>query len=112
MLRSLAASAIRQIGLLEGDAIGKLLGAIGDNSDWIQDDWILAQLHRRWNDRIATRLNELLLANPPLSRGFRLQITALLAAKHEVNSTTMNTLALASEREDHWLAVAAASGGD
>ncbi len=57
-------------------------------------------------------MNELLLANPPLSRGLRLRVTALLAAKHEVNSTTMNTLALASEREDHWLAVAAASGGD
>ncbi len=93
MLRSFAASAIRQIGLLEGDAIGKLLGAIGDNRDWIQDDWILAQLHRRWNDRIVTRLNELLRANRILSRGLKLQITALLAAKHEVNSTTMNALA-------------------
>ncbi len=57
-------------------------------------------------------MNELLRANRILSRGLKLQITALLAAKHEVNSITMNALALASEREDHWLAVAAARGGD
>ena len=62
MLRSFAASAIRQIGLLQGDAEKNLLSALGDNSDWIQDDWTLRQLHHRWSNCIAAGLNETLRA--------------------------------------------------
>jgi HEAT repeat protein len=104
MLRSMAASAIRQIGLLQGDAERNLLSAIGDNSDWIKDDWILAQLHRRWSEHIAAGLNEILRARAEMPSALRLQITALLSAKQAVEQTTLDSLALSSEPESRWLA--------
>lgn len=103
-LSSFSASAIKQIGLLQGDATANLLAAIGDNDDWIHDDWILAQLHRRWDARIASGLNEILRANPDFQPGLRLQITALLTARHGMEPATLDALASSRNSEDHWLA--------
>jgi HEAT repeat protein len=103
MLRSFVASAIRQIELLQGDAATNLLGALGDNSDWIQDDWVLAQLHRRWNGHIAARLNEILRARADTRCTIRIQIMALLSAKQAVEQTTIESLALSDDRQDRWL---------
>lgn len=103
-LRSFAASAIRQIELLQGDAASNLLGALGDNGDWIQDDWILAQLHRRWNGHIAAHLNEILRAPTETRCTPRVQIMALLSAKQAVEQTTIESLALSAGRQNRWLA--------
>jgi len=104
ILRSLAASAIRQIELLQGDAETNLLGALGDNSDWIQDDWILAKLHRGWSERIAAALNEFLRGAVATRRPLRFQITALLTAKQELEPATIEALARSSDRDNRWLA--------
>jgi hypothetical protein len=104
MLLSFATSAIRQIELLQGDAATNLLGALCDHSDWIQDDWILAQLHRRWNGQIAARLNEILRAHADTPRTPRSQIMALLRAKGAVEQTTIESLTLSAGRQNRWLA--------
>ncbi|MFN2507898.1 MAG: HEAT repeat domain-containing protein [Chthoniobacterales bacterium] len=104
ILRSLAHSAIRQIGLLEGDAETNLLGALGDNNDWIQDDWILARLHRQWSDRIAAGLNQFLREAAQRRSALRFQATALLTAKQALEASTFESLTLSSDRENHWLA--------
>jgi HEAT repeat protein len=103
MLRSIAASAIHQIKLLQANAVENLLGAIGDNSDWIQDDWILAQLQRRWSERAAGGLNEILRANDKLSRGLKLEITALLTAQESVERETLRVFEASPAKEDRWL---------
>jgi HEAT repeat protein len=104
ILRSLAASAIRQIELLQGDAETNLLAALGDNSDWIQDDWILARLHRQWSDRVAAGLNEFLRGAVETRRSLRFQITALLTAKQALKPAAIEALALSSDRDNRWLA--------
>jgi len=106
-LRSFSASATKQIDLLQGDAAANLLAAIGDNTDWIHDDWILAQLHRRWDARIASGLNEILRANPDFQPGLRLRIAALLTAKQSLERTALQMLGESANQEDRWLASAA-----
>lgn len=103
-LGSFAASSIKQIGLLHGDADANLLAAIGDNTDWIHDDWVLAKLHRRWNDRIAKDLNERLRKDDDFLAGLRLQIAALLIARQHLEPATLDILALSQNQESRWLA--------
>ncbi len=110
MLRSIAASAIHQIELLQANAEENLLGAIGDNSDWIQDDWILVQLHRRWNEHIAGRLNEMLRTKEKLNPGLKFQITALLTAKENLERETLDFFQGSSHKQDRWLASLARPG--
>lgn len=112
MLRSIAVSAIHQIELLQANAEENLLGAIGDNSDWIQDDWILAQLDRRWNENVAARLNEILRAQKKLHPGLKLQITALLTAKESLGNETLEVFQASSDRQDRWLAGLARPGAE
>ena len=107
ILRSLAASAIRQIGLLQGDAETNLLGALGDNSDWIQDDWILARLHRQGSDRVAAGLNQFLREAVQTRSPLRFQVTALLTAKHALEASTFESLTLSADRQNRWLATLA-----
>jgi len=103
-LGSFAASAIKQIGLLHGDTDANLLAAIGDNTDWIHDDWVLTQLHRRWDDRIAETLNERLRESSHFHAGLRLQIAALLTAKRRMESATVDFLTSSRDNESRWLA--------
>jgi hypothetical protein len=103
-LSSFASSAIKQIGLLQGEAGANLLATIGDNTDWIHDDWVLAQLHRRWNGQIAKGLNEKLRSDNDLLAGLRLQIAALLTAKQCMEPSTLDTLVFSQNRENRWLA--------
>jgi HEAT repeat protein len=103
-LSSFAASSIKQIGLLQGDAGANLLAAIGDNADWIHDDWLLTQLHRRWDDRIAETLNERLRESSDLHAGLRLQIAALLTVKRRMESATVDFLTSSRDNESRWLA--------
>jgi HEAT repeat protein len=104
LMRSFALSAIRQIGFLQGDAESKLLAVLGDNSGWIRDDWILAQLYRRWDDRIATGLNKILRTDTHLQSGLRLHIAALLTAQQSMEPTTLQALGDSQNQEDRWLA--------
>lgn len=108
ILRSLAASAIRQIGLLQGDAETNLLAALGDNSDWIHDDWILARLHRQWSDRVAAGLNQFLREGLQTRSPLRFQVTALLTAKLALEPSTFESLTVSMDRENRWLATLAA----
>lgn len=103
-LSSFAASSIKQIGLLQGDTDANLLAAIGDNTDWIHDDWVLAQLHRRWDARIAKGLNERLRADDNLFAGLRLQIAALLTARQHLEPATLVRLTMSKNQESRWLA--------
>jgi HEAT repeat protein len=109
MLLSVVASAIHQIELLQNSAVENLLSAIGDDSDWIQDDWILAQLQRRWSEGVAGRLNEILRTKDKLNSRLKLQITALLATTASVESDTRKVLQASSAKEDRWLASLASS---
>jgi HEAT repeat protein len=104
MLRSFAASAIYQIEMLQSNAEENLLSAVGDNSDWVQDDWILAQLHRRWNNHIVARLNEILRTKKEINPGLECQIAALLTAKESVENETVEFLQISSDKHDRWLA--------
>ena len=106
-LRSFAASAIRQIELLEAKAETNLLTALGDNSEWIQDDWILMQLHRRWSGQIAAELNEILRTRVNIPSGLRFHITALLSAKQALEKSTLDSLACSSNHANQWLAILA-----
>ena len=107
ILRSLAASAIRQIELLQGDAETNLLAALGDNSDWIQDDWILARLHRQWSDRVAASLNQFLREGLQTRSPLRFQVTALLTAKLALEPSTFESLTVSMDRQNRWLATLA-----
>jgi len=108
ILRSLAASAIRQIELLQGDAETNLLAALGDNSDWIQDDRILARLHRQWSDRVAVGLNQFLREGLQTRSPLRFQVTALLTAKLALEPSTFQSLTVSVDRQNRWLATLAA----
>ena len=90
--------------MVQGDAERDLLSALGDNSDWIQGDWILRQLHHRWSDRIAAGINETLRARAEIPSALRVQIMALLSVKGAVEQTTVDNLRLSYARENRWLA--------
>jgi len=90
--------------MVQGDAEKNLLSALGDNRDWIQDDWILRQLHRHWSDRIAAGLNEIRRARGEIPSALRVQITALLSVKGAVEQTKVDSLRLSYARENRWLA--------
>lgn len=103
-LDSFVNSATKQIGLLQGNADVKLLETIGDNTDWIHDHWVLAQLHRRWSDFIAGELNAKLRTQSDLTGGLRLQMAALLTATRCLEPATLDFLTFSENQENRWLA--------
>ncbi|MCZ6680943.1 MAG: HEAT repeat domain-containing protein, partial [Candidatus Poribacteria bacterium] len=104
-IRELAESAIKQIELLGGeDVMTKLLAALEDNSDWIQDSWIFKQLHKHWDDHVAVALNDYLASYKNGRTDNLIQATALLIHHHGLMPSTMAVLAQSPKRQKQWLA--------
>jgi len=104
-IRGLVESAIKQIELLRGEGVvQKLLAALGDDSDWILDDWIFKQLNKRWDDRVAAGLNHYLASQNNKRTDSLIRAASLLIHHQSLTPSTAGALAQSPQRQKRWLA--------
>lgn len=82
----------------------KLLAALEDDSDWIQDGWIFNQLDKRWDKRVAVALNDYLASDKHIRTDNLIQAAARLIHHQGLMPSTVKALTQSPKRQKQWLA--------
>jgi HEAT repeat protein len=108
-LRSLATASVRKIEMLRApDPVTTLLGALDETPAWTSDEWVLNELAKRWDNRVATALNQYVLRN----RAGAIRAAALLLHHRALRAETNEALARSANKQHQWLAAYARAGRD
>ncbi|NQU12279.1 HEAT repeat domain-containing protein [bacterium] len=108
-LRRLAAAAVRKIDILHAaDPVVELLAAWRDPTPWVAEEWVLRELGRRWDPRVADALNSFVLDDRRSVNQVR--AAALLLHHGALRAETTQALARSANQQHQWLAAYALAG--
>jgi hypothetical protein len=103
-IRAVALAAIRRIEIVQSDdPVAALLSALRKPVPWIHAEWILKELARRWEPRVADALNGYLSSGAHRA-GHCIQVAALLIYHRAMRPWTIQVLAKSGKRQHIWLA--------
>lgn len=102
-LHSLARSSIRKIAVLQAhDPVPGLIRLLRNPEPLVDGDWVLRQLHERWDPRVAEALNEYVVR--PTPHKHLTLATAMLLHRDALNSDTLHGLATSEKKHERWIA--------
>ena len=103
-VRQWATNAIAQIEMLRSaNAVAELTGALLGNERWVEHRWILRQLERRWDQRVADPLAAYIGRGGALPSENLVQATALLIHHRTLTPRSIELLSQSTDRRWRWM---------
>lgn len=102
-LHPVARSSILKIAILQpSDPVPELIQLLWKPEPLIYGDWVLRQLHDRWDGRVSEALNEYVVRPAPYKQ--LTLATAILLHRDALNDDTLLGLATSEKKHERWIA--------